>query len=89
MGSLSPLGKWLRANKVSQREFARILGESRETSVHQSQISEWATGALLPKDATLIDIEVATGGEVPRESWPCFHQRRAEREAKARARAAV
>lgn len=79
----SPLGKWLSANSVTQREFAKILAEYREAAVGQSEISQWCTGVRNPCDSIIVAIEGCTGGEVRREEWACWRARQARRKARA------
>jgi hypothetical protein len=79
---LSPLGRYLLREDIKQHVFAERLAMVRGvSSVPQSEISAWATGARDPVDATIVAIETASHGKVKRSSWPCW--RRRNREARA------
>jgi DNA-binding transcriptional regulator YdaS (Cro superfamily) len=71
----SPLGEWLELTGTKQKPFAARLASIRGARVHQSNVSQWATGEQSPSDAVVVAIELATDGAVPRTAWECWRRR--------------
>lgn len=66
---MTQLAKYLSEHGLSQAEFAATV-ESR-----QSFISRLANGVAKPSLAMAVEIERATGGAVPVESWVSQNER--------------
>lgn len=69
---VSPLRRYLSANRISDGKFAaqmtRYRGNRRR--VFATDVNRWATGAYVPGGITRDEIEVVSNGNVPVTSWP-------------------
>lgn len=62
-GFLSPLGIYLKANKISKTAFSRALGIAHKTTL------ELCSGKTMPSLVMAFEIERVTKGVVPAEVW--------------------
>lgn len=65
------LKKYLAKQRLTQQEFAELLGHTSGVVVTQSQVSLWASGATRPNKTTRHLIEVATNGAVSAKRGWC------------------
>jgi len=63
IGFISPLGIYLKQNKVSLGCFARAIGMPHKT------VAQYARGVVVPVLAAAFEIERLTKGAVPMETW--------------------
>ena len=63
MAGMEKLAAYLEEHKISQREFARLIG------IDNSVVSRFLSRDAKPKLATAVRIERATNGAVPVSAW--------------------
>lgn len=63
-GTVTALGKYLAAKRITYTDFARAVG------AHKSQIARCASGERGPGVALALAIQEATKGAVPASGWP-------------------
>ena len=60
---MDQLAKYLTKHKLSQKEFAELLG------VSPPLVCQWLAGRRRPDLTHALEMEKATGGEIPVSAW--------------------